>query len=704
MSRAFLGMLADTSIRAFAAAVLVAAALAAVRARTGVVRHAAWTAVLFAMLLMPVLTHWTPTITIPFSFSIPALPEGPIKRALEKPEGRDNDSSPTNRTVAPALRGTASPSNMASAAAENTESPKSPGKHQSSADFWLLVACAIYGVVAAVMMMRFLVGWWGAARIVRVGEPVKPSRGCLPFLKDGEAFDIRQSRLVAVPVTVGLLRQTILLPMAWRGWPTETLRAALAHEAAHVRRRDVLVAFVAHLNRCLFWFHPLSWWLERTLAATAEQAADEAALLVVGNRAAYASILIEMARGVVGGRGRVSWFGIGIDGGRGLLNMRIESALRDSAPQKVSAIQKAIVTVTCLAAILISVACRPSTSSLRENTVAAHDDRTLASRLAWFLWNSGPDDELVAAASSGKLTDTTTLDQQVRRMLHDERANALVNNVLKSWLFLHNLRNVRPDPVVFPAFDDSLRAAFQRETELFLESQLREDRGALELLTANYTFINEQLARHYHISNVSGSDFRRVTLDSDSARRGLLGQGSILAVTSYSTRTSPVLRGKFIVEVLLGTPTTAPTVNMPRLHEDEPGKPTSLRSRMELQEKDPRCARCHAWIDPLGFALENFDAVGQWRTTEGSSLIDSSAAFPDGTRFDGPGGVRQYLVGHREQFVRTLVEQLMTYALGHGGEYTSAIHTIMNDAAPSDYRWSSLILGIVHSKSFQSAP
>ena len=195
--------------------------------------------------------------------------------------------------------------------------------------------------------------------------------------------------------------------------------------------------------------------------------------------------------------------------------------------------RKAILAVTCLGAILTAVACHPSAPSLGENVTVAQGDTTLASRLAWFLWNTTPDAELVAVATSGKLNDPTILDQQVRRMLRDERSNALISNVFNSWLFLRNVRNLSPDPQVFPDFDDPLRVAFLRETELFLESQLREDRGALELLTANYTFVNERLARHYGMAGVNGSDFRRVTLDIDSPRRGLLGQGSILAVTSY---------------------------------------------------------------------------------------------------------------------------------------------------------------------------
>jgi hypothetical protein len=257
--------------------------------------------------------------------------------------------------------------------------------------------------------------------------------------------------------------------------------------------------------------------------------------------------------------------------------------------------------------------------------------------------------------------------------------------------------------VVFPDFDDSLREAFERETTLFLESQIREDHPLVELLTANYTFLNERLARFYRIPHVYGTHFRRVTL-SNPNRAGLLGQGSILTVTSYSTRTSPVLRGKYLLSNILGSPPPPPPPNVEALPEPagETARPT-MRARMETHRKNPMCAACHARMDPLGFALENFNAIGKWRTTEGGSPIDSTGAFPDGTKINNAAEFRQVLLGHRDEFIRTFTEKLLTYALGRGVEYYDmpAVRTIVRDAAPSDYRWSSVILGVVKSAPFQ---
>ena len=326
----------------------------------------------------------------------------------------------------------------------------------------------------------------------------------------------------------------------------------------------------------------------------------------------------------------------------------------------------------------------------------------LASRLSFFLWSSIPDDELLDLAASGKLSDPVVLDQQVRRMLRDARAKALLSNFFGQWLYLRNVVTHKPDPFVFPEFDDGLREAFQRETELFLETQLREDRSATELLTANYTFVNGRLARHYGIPNVYGSRFRRVTLRDD-GRSGLLGQGSLLTVTSYANRTSPVLRGKWLLENILGTPPPAPPANVPDLKDDEASQATSMRARMEQHRKNPVCASCHWMIDPLGFALENFDGIGKWRATEAGTSIDASGTLPDGTTFDGPATFREALLEHRETFIRTLTEKLLTYALGRGVEYYDmpAVRTIMREAALSDDRWSSLILEIVKSPPFQ---
>ena len=331
-------------------------------------------------------------------------------------------------------------------------------------------------------------------------------------------------------------------------------------------------------------------------------------------------------------------------------------------------------------------------------------DIELASRLSFFLWSSIPDDALLDLAGRGKLRAPGELERQVRRMLADERATSLVTNFASQWLYLRNVEAVAPDVNAFPAFDDNLREAFQKETQLFVESQLREDRGVMDLLTANYTFLNERLARHYGVPNVYGSHFRRVTF-ADDHRAGLLGQGSILTVTSYATRTSPVVRGKWLLENILGAPPPAPPPNVPSLPDRaSEGKPASMRERMEEHRKNPACASCHAQMDPLGFALENFDAVGQWRTVgEAQTPIDASASLADGTSFHGPAELRRLLLARGDTFVQTVTEKLLTYALGRGVEYYDkpAIRKIVREAAPDGSRWSSLILGITKSVPFQ---
>src|SRR5262245_41524022 len=331
-------------------------------------------------------------------------------------------------------------------------------------------------------------------------------------------------------------------------------------------------------------------------------------------------------------------------------------------------------------------------------------DLELASRLSFFLWSSIPDEILLDLAERGALTDPKTLDGQVRRMLADPRATALVKNFCGQWLYLRNMKVVDPDPRLFPGFDDNLREDFTRETELFLESQLLQDRPLEELLTADYTFVNERLARFYGIRNVYGSHFRRVAV-TDPHRGGLLGHASILTVTSYATRTSPVLRGKYLLDNILGAPPPPPPPNVPPLAEVSPGsmQPASMRERMEQHRRNPVCATCHARMDPLGFALENFDAIGKYRTADGHSTIDASGVLPDGTRFSNPGAFRQALLAHRSEFVRTFTERLATYALGRAVQYYDmpAIRRIVHDAASTDYRWSSLISGVVASRPFQ---
>jgi Protein of unknown function (DUF1592)/Protein of unknown function (DUF1588)/Protein of unknown function (DUF1585)/Protein of unknown function (DUF1587)/Protein of unknown function (DUF1595) len=331
-------------------------------------------------------------------------------------------------------------------------------------------------------------------------------------------------------------------------------------------------------------------------------------------------------------------------------------------------------------------------------------DIELASRLSFFLWSSIPDEELLAIAEKRQLGTTGVLAQQVRRMLADPRADAFIVSFAGQWLFLRNLEASVPVQSMFPDFDDTLRQAFRQETELFFDSIVREDRSALDLLRADYTFLNERLARHYGIPNVKGSHFRRVSLGKESPRSGVLGQGSVLTVTSYPDRTSPVVRGKWILENLLGTPPPPPLPNVGELKpKDASGAVLSMRERMEQHRANPVCASCHAMMDPLGLSLENFDAIGRWRTLgESSAPIDASGALPDGTRFEGPAGLRDALL-KSDRFVATLSEKLMTYALGRGLEHydAPAVRAILRDGARDEYRFSSLIAGVVQSAPFR---
>ena len=329
-------------------------------------------------------------------------------------------------------------------------------------------------------------------------------------------------------------------------------------------------------------------------------------------------------------------------------------------------------------------------------------DLELASRLSFFLWSSLPDDDLLDLASQGRLGDQRVLERQVRRMLADSRAQAMVDNFAGQWLQLRNLQNMIPDSVGFPDFDDTLREAFGREVELFFESVMREDRSVLTLLSADYTFVNERLAKHYGIPHVYGSHFRRVTLTDDS-RKGLLGKGAVLLVTSHADKTSPVLRGKWILENLLGAPPPPPPLNVPSLGEDDEDRPRTMREQMEAHRRNPVCANCHKLMDPLGLALENFDVVGAWRTRDAGEVIDASGELLDGTHVDGVTTLREALLKRPENVVGTLTEKLLTYAVGRGLEYYDmpAVRQIVRDAAQQDYRFSALVLGIVDSVPFQ---
>ena len=343
-------------------------------------------------------------------------------------------------------------------------------------------------------------------------------------------------------------------------------------------------------------------------------------------------------------------------------------------------------------------------------TVYRISDLELASRLSFFLWSSIPDDQLLQVAGKGLLHTPAALEQQVRRMLADPKSEALTTNFAAQWLYLRNMKNMQPLSEEFPDFDDNLRQAFERETSLFFESIVREDRNVLDLMTADYTFVNERLARHYGVPNIYGSRFQRVTL-ADETRKGLLGKGAILMVTSHTDRTSPVVRGKWVLENLLGTPPPPPPGNVPPLNENpqREGKVLTMRERMEEHRANPVCANCHALMDPIGLSMENFDAIGSWRTRDGGSVtslgtpIDASGQLIDGTRVDGVVALRNALLRDPELFVGTVTEKLLIFALGRGlGHYDMpAVRSIVRESARQNYRFSSLIMGVVRSTAFQ---
>ncbi len=339
----------------------------------------------------------------------------------------------------------------------------------------------------------------------------------------------------------------------------------------------------------------------------------------------------------------------------------------------------------------------------RPGTVYRIGDFELASRLSFFLWSSIPDDTLLDLAEKGKLKDPVILEQQVHRLLDDPRSESLVANFAGQWLYLRSLAQVKPDPDAFPEFDESLRQSFQQETELFFQTILREDRSVTELLDANYTFLNQRLAEHYGIPNIYGSQFRKVAL-TDPNRGGLLGQGSILTVTSYPNRTSVVQRGKWVLENLLGAPPPPPPVVLDLMPHAKDGRLLTMREQMEQHRTNPICSSCHARMDPIGFSLENYDGVGKWRSQDGGSTIDASGKFPGGVQFEGPAGLKKLLLtSYHDDFVETVTEKLLTYALGRGLEYYDqpAVRSIAREAGQDNYRVSALVTAIVRSTPFQ---
>ena len=361
---------------------------------------------------------------------------------------------------------------------------------------------------------------------------------------------------------------------------------------------------------------------------------------------------------------------------------------------------------SALSAVLISpeflFRIEPDPVGMAPATTYRISDIALASRLSFFLWSSLPDEELLASAERGELHRPRILEKQVRRMLADARASSLVENFAAQWLYLRNLDSFTPDLRLFPDFDDNLREAFRRETELHFESLLREDRNVLDLLQTDHTFLNERLAQQYGIPNVYGSQFRRVMLEPGSQRGGLLRQGSVLTVTSYATRTSPVIRGHWILGNLLGTPPPPPPANIPTLKENTVSESLPMRQRLAAHRANASCAACHNLMDPVGFSLENFDAIGRWRTREDGLPVDASGGLPDGAKFSGVDGLEAALLKHPDLFVGTLTEKLLTFALGRGVETSDApaVRKIVHDARADGNRFSSLILGITRSAPF----
>ena len=329
-------------------------------------------------------------------------------------------------------------------------------------------------------------------------------------------------------------------------------------------------------------------------------------------------------------------------------------------------------------------------------------DTELATRLSFFLWSSLPDDALLAAAQKNQLHNPAVLKAQVIRMLADPRSKALTQNFAGQWLYLRRLEYQKPDRRAFPDFDVRLRNAMQTETEMFFDGVVRDNRSALDFLSADYTYLNQRLAEHYGIPGVYGTTFRKVKLDPAVHRGGLLGQGSVLTVTSYNNRTSVVLRGKWILENILAAAPPPPPPDVPTLNEAKNGKAMTIRQQMEVHRANPVCASCHTKMDPLGFSLENYDAVGKWRTGYAGSVVDASAVLPDGTKFEGPKGLQGILLSRKEQFVEALTERLMTYALARGVESYDmpAVRAVRDLAAKDNYRMQTIILGIVQSVPF----
>ena len=381
------------------------------------------------------------------------------------------------------------------------------------------------------------------------------------------------------------------------------------------------------------------------------------------------------------------------------LSKFFESGLREEGFEK--GIQLALERILVAPDFLWRIQRDPANHPPNENYKIS--DVELASRLSFFLWSGAPDDELLSLAEQERLRDPQILKNQVARMMNDEKADAFIKNFVGQWLYLRNLDNVYPLPAAFPEFDDNLRLSFKQETEMFFEEQIRENHSLLELFTANYSFLNQRLADHYGIGGVYGSHFRKVELDGYK-RGGLLGHGSLMTVTSYPNRTSVVLRGKYVLDNFLGSPPPEPPPNVPALEESsQNGRQLTMREAMSQHRENPACRVCHAAMDPIGFSLENYDAVGKWRDIFAGVQVDASGLLPDGAAFDGRKGLENLILDRPNDFVATVTEKLLTYALGRGIEYYDmpAVRSIVRQSEQEDYSWSSVIMGVVESAPFQ---
>jgi beta-lactamase regulating signal transducer with metallopeptidase domain/mono/diheme cytochrome c family protein len=808
-------------------------------------RHLLWSAASLAMLFLPVLVVF-----------------GPEWRVAEVP---DRWVAGTRTAMAvPGVRARAGSEVWPDAAADSTHapmvadspraaSPQAGGRRllQSTAGLWppswpaLLVGLWACGVVLGLssLVAGLLRAGWLARHAVPLTTPPWSVLSAEAKARLGVRRPVRllMTHRVAIPVTCGIVRPALLLPLESESWDAGRRRVVLLHEFAHVRRRDCLVQAIAYLAWAVHWFNPLAFVAVSRLRAEQECACDDLVLSGGTPAAEYAGHLCDIASTA---RSRLvpAWTALAI-AHPSRLEARVRAILDDARSRRLPSLRTcaAIAAATCLgsfslgamrvstavqamgrlsainviapystlisapepgyvgatqgpadAAPRVSIAeapgrtaapgqevtadggraflescsvCHNSTrktanlafDTLDVERVADHPevwervvrklrsglhppagvsrpgraaadafsasieaaldraDRAtwspgvaeqlsqveIASRLSRFLWNAEADETLRKLAASGRLSDPSVLQQQVRRMIADSRSAAMQRGFFGQWLFLKNLPTIKPDPSVFPDFDEDLRGMFQRETDLFLASQVREDRPVTDLLTADYSFLNERLAQYYGVGNVRGSQFRRVRL-ADAARAGVLGHASVLSVTSYANRTSPVLRGKFVLETFLGVSPPPPPPNVPALEKDAE-RPIAMRARMDEHRKNPVCAACHMDMDPLGYALENFDAIGRWRNVDGGAPIDASGTLADGSSFDGPAQMRDVLLDRREAIVNTITLRLLAYALGRPARYSdmSAVRGVIYDAAPGNYKWSSIILGVVRSAPFQ---